>query len=309
MRPAPPAPDEPAVAVEGLRKVYGRIEALRGVSLTVGHGEIFGLLGANGAGKSTLMNVLVGATRPTAGTARVLGLDPVAQAPALRARIGSMPQAPALYDDLPARDNVRFFARAHHLDRLDQRVDEVLDFTGLRDRARDPVYGFSGGMKQRVSLACALVHQPQALFLDEPTAGVDPKLREVFWRHFRDLAARGVTIFVSTHLMDEALYCDRLAIMRDGALLACDTPTSILRRGHAVVSVWRGDAVSRETVTDYPDRLPALLRPYGLDPAVTRIEIAEETLDAVVLALIDRQAGARADTAELAASRSAASPI
>ena len=281
--------DEDALRVAGVQKRYGRVTALDGVSLAVRRGEIFGLLGANGAGKTTLIKILVGAARPDAGTVTVLGLDPARQARALRRQIGYMPQAPALYEDLSPRENVRFFGRAHPLERPEERIDEVLAFTGLRERERDPVYGFSGGMKQRVSLACALVHRPRMLFLDEPTAGVDPKLREAFWQHFRDLAERGATLVVSTHLMDEALFCDRLAIMRDGAVLACDTPRNLLRRGRTLVSIWRGERVERRLVTDYPRQLPALLRPYQLDPAIDRIEIEEDTLDTVVLDLIDEQ--------------------
>jgi ABC-2 type transport system ATP-binding protein len=279
----------PAIAVDGVRKRYGRIEALRGVSLEVGRGEIFGLLGANGAGKSTLIKILVGSSRPSAGAVEVLGLDPTRQAGALRQQIGYMPQAAALYEDLSPRDNVRFFGQAHRLDHLEERIDEVLTFTNLRDRERDPVYGFSGGMKQRVSLACALVHRPRALFLDEPTAGIDPKLREAFWQHFRDLAAGGATLLVSTHLMDEAHFCDRLAIMRDGVVLVCDTPRNILRRGRTVVSVWHDGQVERETLTNYPEQLPRLLRRYYLDPEVDKIEIEEDTLETIVLDLIDAQ--------------------
>ena len=288
-----PRPDPPAIVVEGVEKRYGRIAALRGVSLAVGRGEIFGLLGANGAGKSTLIKILVGSSRPTAGTVEVLGLRPAAGAGALRQlrqQLGYMPQAPALYEDLSPRDNVRFFGRAHRLERLEERIDEVLEFTNLRARERDPVYGFSGGLQQRVSLACALVHRPRVLFLDEPTAGIDPKLREAFWQHFRELAASGVTLFISTHLMDEALSCDRLAIMRDGEVLACDTPRALLRRGHTRVSIWRDGQVERETVTNYPEQLPALLRRHGLDPAVSKIELEEDTLETVVLGLIDARA-------------------
>lgn len=219
------------VVIQSLEKRYGRAHALRGLDLTVRGGEIFGLLGPNGAGKSTLIKTLIGSARPTSGTVRVLGLDPHRDARALRPQLGYMPQAPALYDDLSARDNVRFFARAHGVDGLDQRVDGVLSLIGLADRAHDAVYTFSGGMKQRVSLACALVHEPAILLLDEPTAGVDFKLRVAFWDYFRDLARRGSTIFVSTHQMDEALHCDRLAIIREGTLLACEPPTDLLRRG------------------------------------------------------------------------------
>ncbi len=283
----------PLLSVNNIEVVYNDvILVLRGLSLSVPQGRIVALLGANGAGKSTLIKILVGSSRPSAGTVEVLGLSPTAGAGALRQlrqQLGYMPQAPALYEDLSPRDNIRFFGRAHRLERLEERIDEVLAFAGLRGRERDPVYGFSGGMKQRVSLACALVHRPRVLFLDEPTAGIDPKLREAFWQHFRELAASGVTLFISTHLMDEALYCDRLAIMRDGTVLACDTPRAILRRGRTKVSIWLGDRVERETVTNYPEQLPTLLRRHGLDPAVSKIEIEEDTLETVVLGLIDRQ--------------------
>jgi len=284
-----PLPDD-AIVIDGLHKQYGRIEALRGVSLNVRRGEIFGLLGANGAGKSTLIGVLVGSSRPSAGTATVLGLNPVSQARTLRHQVGFMPQAPALYEDLSPRDNIRFFGRAHGLDNLECRIDDILTFTNLRDREHDLVYGFSGGMKQRVSLACALVHRPALLLLDEPSAGIDPKLREAFWHHFRELASTGVTLLISTHQMDEALQCDRLAIMRNGVVLACDTPKNLLRGGRSVVRVWRDDQAEVQTITQYPEQLPLLLQRYGLDPAIRRIEIEEDTLETVVLDLIDARA-------------------
>lgn len=283
----------PAIVVDALKKRYGRIEALRGLSFQVRTGEIFGLLGANGAGKSTLMRVLVGSTKPSDGRATVIGLDPRRRARELRPQIGFMPQAPALYEDLPARDNVRFFARAHGLADLERRVDEVIELTGLTPRSRDPVYGFSGGMKQRISLACALVHRPRVLMLDEPTAGVDPVLREAFWEHFRALARGGTTILVSTHQMDEALLCDRVAVLRDGVLIASDAPRDLIRQGRATVRLWKGEECVTESVTDAPRELPRLLAARGLDPAVTRIEVEEETLDQVVLRLIrEREGGA-----------------
>lgn len=275
-----------AIVVDAVKKRYGRIEALRGLSFRVEAGEIFGLLGANGAGKSTLIRALVGASVPSEGTLCVLGLDPRREGRSLRPRIGYMPQAPALYEDLSARDNVRFFAQAHALADLDRRVDEVIEFTSLTPRARDAVYGFSGGMKQRVSLACALVHRPVVLFLDEPTAGVDPVLREAFWEHFRALARGGATILVSTHQMDEALLCHRVAILRDGMMLACEPPRELLRRGEATVRVWKGDACETSSLVDAPRELPRLLAAHGLDPSVTRLEVDEETLDQVVLRLI-----------------------
>jgi ABC-2 type transport system ATP-binding protein len=272
--------------VEHLQKHYGKIQALQGISLTVQPGEIFGLLGPNGAGKSTLIRILIGLTRPSAGSVKILDLDPVRHARAVRQQIGYMPQESVLYEDLSARDNLRFFGRPHAVSNLERAIDEVLDFTQLQARADDPVYGFSGGMKQRISLACALLHHPRILFLDEPTAGVDPKLRETFWEHFRQLAAEGVTIIISTHQMDEALYCDRLAILRNGTVLACETPKNLLHSGSATVRIWQGDNPDEYTLSDYPDHLPDLLRRYQLAPSVSRIEIEQESFETIVLKLI-----------------------
>ena len=279
------------VAVEGLRKEYGRIVALDGIDLRVRESEIFGVLGPNGAGKSTLIKTLVGSTRPTSGTTRVLDLNPRTQSRELRQRIGYMPQAAALYEDLSPRHNLEFFGRAHGVVDLGRRIDETLDLIGLRARERDPVYGLSGGMKQRVSLACALLHRPRILFLDEPTAGVDPKLRESFWRHFRALAAEGVTLVVSTHQMDEALLCNRLAVLRGGKVLVCETPRELLRRGRTHVSVHHRGAVDEATLDDYSTELPPLLQRYGLDSAVDRVELERDTLDTIILSLI-AEAGA-----------------
>lgn len=275
-----------AIEVERLHKQYGQIEAIKDLTLEVRPGEILGLLGANGAGKTSLIRVLIGATRPTAGSARVLGLDPSTQPYQLRRHIGYMPQLPALYEDLSARDNIRFFARAHQLDGLEARVDDVLAFTDLQKRQHHPVYTFSGGMKQRVSLACALVHQPRLLLLDEPTAGVDPRLRESFWRHFRELAAQGVTMLVSTHQMDEVTHCDRAAVMRAGALLACDTPQGLKARGQTRITIWRDGQPHSESVSHYADELPGLL---GISPDVERIQIEEDNLEAIILSLISHR--------------------
>jgi ABC-2 type transport system ATP-binding protein len=265
---------------------------LRGVDLQVEKGTIFGLLGSNGAGKTTLIKVLVGSTRPNEGQVKVLGLDPFQDSRKLRE---------ALYDDLSARDNIRFFGASHRLPDLGEQVEKVLAFTDLTGRAGDAVSGLSGGMKQpggmkqRVSLACALVHRPQALFLDEPTAGVDPVLKEAFWKHFRQLAAEGVTLFISTHLMDEALLCDKLAIMRDGAVLVCDTPQNIMLQGQTTVKIWRGNRLERQTIAQYPTQLPALLQSYGLDPAITRVELDQDNLETIMLRLINNRPGVSAD--------------
>jgi len=274
-----------AIQVTGLHKAYGHIKALDGIDVTVQEGEIFGLLGANGAGKSTLINVLIGTLASDSGSAEVLGFDPRKQRRQLRPQVGYMPQHQALYEDLSARDNIRFFARAQPIDNLEQRLDEVIEFMGLTDRQHDPVYGYSGGMEQRVSLACALVHKPRLLFLDEPSTGVDPKLRESLWGHFRELVKQGVTIVVSTHQMDEALHCDRVCVMRNGEILACDSPRDLLARGKVEVTIWKDGQAQTQTVTNYAKELPQLL---GVDSAISKIEIHEDTLEDVVLRLINK---------------------
>ena len=278
-----------AIEVSGLAKRYGRFEALRGVDLSVRRGEVFGLVGPNGAGKTTLIKGLVGALRPSGGIVGVMGLSPLKDRAELRRRIGYMPQGPALYEDLSARGNIAFFGAAHGTEGLRKRVDEVLNFTELSERADDPVHTFSGGMKRRVSLACALVHEPEVIFLDEPTAAVDPQLRSRFWKTFRELARGGTTLFISTHLMDEAVLCDRIAILRKGGIIANDTPTSIIEKGETHLVVERGATEEKETIGGHPEDLAAALRPYGLREDVTAVDVETDTLEAVVLSLIEKE--------------------
>jgi ABC-2 type transport system ATP-binding protein len=276
-----------SIEVSGLTKRYGRVEALGGADLSVGRGEVFGLVGPNGAGKTTLIKGLVGALRPSSGTARVMGLNPLEDRAELRQRIGYMPQGAALYEDLSARDNVGFFGAAHRTPDLKKKVDEVMHFTELSGRADDPVHTFSGGMKRRVSLACALVHRPEVIFLDEPTAAVDPQLRSRFWKTFRELARDGTTLFISTHLMDEAMLCDRIAILRSGMIIASDTPRSILENGRTRLTVEQDGTEEEQTIGGHPEDLAAALRPYGLQPGVTAIDVETDSLEAVVLSLIE----------------------
>ena len=277
-----------SIEVDGLTKRYGRIEALVGTDLSVGRGEVFGLVGPNGAGKTTLIKGLVGALRPSGGTARVMGLNPLKDRAELRQRIGYMPQGPALYEDLTARGNVGFFGAAHRTPDLKKKVDEIMHFTDLSGRADDPVHTFSGGMKRRVSLACALVHRPEVIFLDEPTAAVDPQLRSRFWKTFRELAGDGATLFISTHLMNEAMLCDRIALLRKGRIIATDTPRSILEEGRTRLTVVQNGTETEATIGGHPEDLAAALRPYGLQPGVTAIDVETDSLEAVVLSLIQR---------------------
>jgi ABC-2 type transport system ATP-binding protein len=216
--------NEAAVAAENVVKRFGPVLALDGLSLHVRRGEVYGLLGPNGAGKTTLIRMLVGLVRADQGEIRVLG-RPMPELGVL-SRIGYMTQQAALYPDLSALDNVRFFAAIYG---AEAQVEEALRLVELWDR-RDSVVGtLSGGMRTRCSLACALVHHPDLLLLDEPTVGVDPQLRVQFWDHFRRLAAAGTTIVVSSHVMDEAERCQRLGLIRGGKVLAEGSPDELRR--------------------------------------------------------------------------------
>ena len=227
MKPQSLPPDSPPVLLADVVKTFGQLHALDHVSFRVTAGETFGLIGPNGSGKTTLIRLLLGLSKPTSGTVRVLGHDMPNQEVAQH--IGYMTQAYALYGDLSIRENLTFFGRLYglHGKLLQQRMDEVLTLVELRDRSKATVATLSGGMRQRVSLACALIHRPGLLFLDEPTVGIDPELRLAFWNYFGELNAAGVTILVSTHHLDEAARCHRLALLRFGRMLTVDTPEAI----------------------------------------------------------------------------------
>ncbi len=259
------------------------------MDLSVRKGEVFGLVGSNGAGKTTLIKTLVGALRPSGGRARVLGLDPLEERGELRRRIGYMPQAPVLYDDLPAQENVEFFGAAHCISGLRERAREALRFVELEERAKDPVHTLSGGMKNRVSLACALVHEPEMLFLDEPTAGVDPQLRSRFWEQFRQLAGGGATLFISTHLMEEAVLCDRIAILHQGCVIAADSPRRLLQRGKTrLVVEWDGRREER-LIGGRPEDLAQALKAYGLAREISALSVEADSLETVVLSIIGEE--------------------
>jgi ABC-2 type transport system ATP-binding protein len=226
----PAITDTAPIQVEHVSKTFGTVRALADVSFNVAAGETFGLIGPNGSGKTTLIRLLLGLGQPTSGSVRVLGYA----MPDRRAarQIGYMTQASALYNELSVRENIQFFAALYGLRGRDlhARTDEVLALVDLADRVRSPVQTLSGGMRQRVSLAVALVHRPRLLFLDEPTVGIDPELRHAFWDYFARLNAQGVTIVVSTHHLDEAARCHRLALLRSGTLLAVDSPAALRAR-------------------------------------------------------------------------------
>jgi ABC-2 type transport system ATP-binding protein len=221
----------PAISVAGLTRRFGAFTAVDGVTFEVERGEIFGYLGANGAGKSTTIRMLTGLLAPTSGEARVAGHD-VATAPeSVKGAIGYMSQKFSLYLDLPVLENLLFFGGAYGLSGkpLRRRADELLERTGLAGLGAATTGELPGGIRQRLALACAVLHAPEIVFLDEPTAGVDPAARRTFWRLIRELAAGGTTVFVTTHYLDEAEYCRRIGLMVDGRLAALDTPAALKR--------------------------------------------------------------------------------
>jgi ABC-2 type transport system ATP-binding protein len=215
-----------AVDIENVSKSFGSLKALNGVSLRVRQGEIYGLLGPNGAGKTTLIRMVCGLLEAHAGKVTVLG-HTMPNVGVLR-HIGYMTQQAALYPSLSVEENVRFFAA---INSAEDGVKEALELVQLYDRRRSVVQTLSGGMRQRCSLACALVHRPELLLLDEPTVGVDPQLRVQFWESFRQMAAQGTTMIVSSHVMDEADRCQRLGLIQYGRLLAEGTPAEIRTMG------------------------------------------------------------------------------
>jgi ABC-2 type transport system ATP-binding protein len=215
-----------AVEVDNVSKSFGAFKALDGVSLHVRKGEIYGLLGPNGAGKSTLIRLVCGLLEANAGAVTVLGVR-MPNVPVLR-RIGYMTQQAALYPALSVRENVEFFAA---INSAESGVKQALELVHLSDRRDSVVATLSGGLRQRCSLACALVHKPELLLLDEPTVGIDPQLRVQFWEYFRQMAAAGTTIIVSSHVMDEADRCQRLGLVQYGRILAEGTPADIRAQG------------------------------------------------------------------------------
>lgn len=212
------------VETKELHKHFGSIRAVDGINLSVQSGEIFGLIGPNGSGKTTLIRLLIGLLLPTSGSIKLLGEDVPNKG--ILAEVGYMTQTSALYEELTVRENIAFFAEM--CGRKDAAwMDEVIDLVDLQDRSHSIVRTLSGGLRQRTSLACAMAHRPRILLLDEPTVGVDPQLRAIFWSYFRKLAERGVTLIISSHVMDEAERCDRLGFMRQGRFLAEGTAAEL----------------------------------------------------------------------------------
>ncbi len=223
---------EYAVAVENLEKRFGDFQAVNKVSFQVKRGEIFGFLGPNGAGKSTTIRMLCGILAPTAGKATVIGFDVFREAEQIKSHIGYMSQKFSLYEDLTVEENIDFYSGIYRIPKEDKkaRKDWVIKMSGLEEHRNSLTAILPGGWRQRLALGCALLHKPPVIFLDEPTSGVDPISRRNFWDLIYQLAAEGVTVFVTTHYMDEAEYCDRLAMIYRGELVAIGTPDELKSR-------------------------------------------------------------------------------
>ena len=308
--------NEHIVAVEGLVKHYGDVVAVDGISFQVHEGEIFGLLGPNGAGKTTTINVLCTYTEPTAGEITVAGHSVTAEPEAVKRAIGVVPQDIALYPDLNAVENLRFFGRMYDVPkaRLGQRIGELLQLVGLAEHARRRVEHYSGGMKRRLNLAVGLLSEPRFLMLDEPTVGVDPQSRNAIFENIQALNRQGLTILYTTHYMEEAeLLCDRVAIMDEGRIIALDTPQNLTNTlGTGIIHIGAKDAnegmlarlralpqvkaVARRDDTlafETLDAQRALLEIIGLfnetDTPMTSLEILEPNLESVFIQLTGKQ--------------------
>jgi ABC-2 type transport system ATP-binding protein len=231
---------EPAIEVEDLGRIFGDFVAVEGVGFEVAAGEVFGLLGPNGAGKTTIIRMLAGLLAPTSGRARVAGLDAATEGEAIKERIGYMSQLFSLYTDLTVAENVAFFGGLYGVggERLEERRERVLEMARLTDARHRAVAELPLGFKQRLALGCALLHEPAVVFLDEPTSGVDPVSRRSFWELIYALAAGGTTVLVTTHYLEEAEYCHRLALLNRGRLIALDTPAGLRAGlGEAVLEI------------------------------------------------------------------------
>jgi ABC-2 type transport system ATP-binding protein len=261
--------DGSAIEVTNLRKTFGEIEAVRGVSFEVAPGEVFGFLGPNGAGKTTTINMLCTLAKPTSGSARVAGYDVARERDDVRRHIGLVFQDPTLDGYLTAKQNLRLHAELYGVESalVPARMQQVLEMVGLWERKDSAVMTFSGGMRRRLEIARGLMHSPRVLFLDEPTIGLDPQTRASIWNYIGELKEREeITIFMTTHYMDEAEFCDRIAIMDQGEIVALDTPAALKAEVGA-------DRVRIET-SDDDAALAALSERFGLEGAISEGAVA-----------------------------------
>jgi len=275
------------IKVKDVKKTFGHIRALNGVSLEIKEGEVFGILGPNGAGKTTLVRILSTLLKPSSGEVSVAGFTLPRENYKLKKLIGYMPQKPSLYDDLSANKNLEFFLNLHFSNGLrgniKNRIDQILEFVELKDRREDTISTFSGGMKQRLSLACALIHQPKILFLDEPTSGVDPRLKRAFWDYFKKLKQEGTTIIITTHQLSDAENCDRLALMKNGKVFLVDTPYHLKDSGISKIRITKKSGVEELEISNFSEEFPKYLKESNGD--ILRLDIVPETLEDIFLKL------------------------
>jgi ABC-2 type transport system ATP-binding protein len=259
----------PVIDVSGLNKHFGAKHVVRDLSLTVNRGEIFGFLGPNGSGKTTSIRMLCGLLTPDSGSGTCLGFDVIRETAAIKREVGYMTQAFSLWTDLTIRENLDFMARMYSMADRKRVVAEAVEELGLADR-RDQLAGeLSGGWKQRLALAACLLHRPKLLLLDEPTAGVDPKARRDFWEEIYRLAAKGISVLVSTHYMDEAERCHRLAYISAGTLLAMGTAAEVVAAQH--LSAWSVSGPDLVTIVDRLRGKPGVehITPFGATVHIT----------------------------------------
>jgi ABC-2 type transport system ATP-binding protein len=295
-----------AIDVQGLTKRYGDRTVVDHLSMQVRRGEIFGFLGPNGSGKTTSIRMMCGLLTPDGGSGQTLGLDVVREADQIKRRVGYMTQRFGLYEDLSIRENLDFIARVYEMDRRRERVDAALQRLGLASRQQQLAGRLSGGWKQRLALAACMLHEPELLLLDEPTAGVDPGARRDFWNEIHELAARGITVLVSTHYMDEAERCHRLGYIAYGKLVGSGTPAELQHASGLVAFVLSGDGAAALAHEIEQQRGVSTVTPLGADLRVTgedraaleqalapyhdrlRIEPAEPSLEEVFILLSRR---------------------
>jgi len=260
---------ENLVETFNLTKRFGGLTAVDHLNLKIRRGEVFGFLGPNGAGKTTTIRMLCGLLTPSEGYAIVAGFDVTKFAEKVKERIGYMPQRFSLYDDLTLHENLDFFGGIYRIpaERRRARIKRVLEIVQLEDFENKLAGELSGGLKQRLALACSLVHEPELLILDEPTAGIDPPLRKAFWRYFRDLNKEGVTLFINTHYMDEAELCDRLGLINKGRLIAVDTSKNLKK------ATLGGELV--ELIPSEVEKAHSILKSFA---KIRRVEVKETRL-------------------------------
>jgi ABC-2 type transport system ATP-binding protein len=291
-KPVPPnkteMPSEPAIVVKNLSRHFGDFIAVDQISFEVKRGEIFGFLGPNGAGKSTTIRMLNGLLLPTSGEGRVGGFDIIRENNRIKDIIGYMSQRFSLYEDLTAEENLNFFGGVYGLasDRLHRRITEVLSLVGLEDRRHDLTRTLPLGLKQRLALASAIIHEPSILFLDEATSGVDPISRRNFWDLIYAMAQQGVTILVTTHYMEEAEFCDRLVLIYQGRLVAQGTARELKQEVKETILAVHPDDLDAalDLIKQLPQVAEAAVFGDGLHVAVARPEDTERSIEAVLKA-------------------------